>query len=274
MTGIKMTHVPYRGTAPALNDLIGGYIQVMFSDLGPALPLINAGKLRALAVTTKQRFTAAPNIPPLAEVGVPGYDAAAWQGVVAPAQTPKDIITKLNSELNAIVTAEDVRARLSDSGMNPVGKGSPGGTQWLLPVGNRALGQGRRGGRYRRIRVTGARSESRIDYCIRKPVALMTGVQRAISSCTNCSACCGPDSSSGSNSIDHRLGEAFVTHRGARRIGNLIDQRFLQTGRTEHAVEVCRHHAGQPGFDRRRDIGRRLDALGPVIARMRIFPAR
>src|SRR5215472_4183523 len=81
MAGIKMTHVPYRGTAPALNDLLGGYIQLMFSDMSAALPLINAGKIRALAVTTKQRVAALPDVAPLAETGVPGYDVAAWQGV-------------------------------------------------------------------------------------------------------------------------------------------------------------------------------------------------
>jgi tripartite-type tricarboxylate transporter receptor subunit TctC len=124
MAGIKMTHVPYRGTAPALNDLMGGYIQLMFSDLGPALPLISAGKIRALAVTTKQRFAAQPDIPPLADVGVPGYDAAAWQGVIAPAATPQPVLTRLNGEINAIVATNDVRARLANLGMNPVGTGS------------------------------------------------------------------------------------------------------------------------------------------------------
>lgn len=124
MTGIKMTHVPYRGTAPALNDLLGGYIQVMFSDLGPALPMINAGKLRALAVTTKETFAALPNVPPLAAAGVPGFDAAAWQGVVAPAKTPQPILAKLNSELNTIVAMDDVRTRMNDFGMIPVGAGS------------------------------------------------------------------------------------------------------------------------------------------------------
>ena len=124
MAGIKMTHVPYRGTAPALNDLLGGYIQLMFSDLGPALPLINAGKIRPLAVTTKERFAALPNVPPLADAGVPGFDAAAWQGVVAPAKTPQPILAKLNSKLNAIVAMDDVRARMTDFGMIPVGTGS------------------------------------------------------------------------------------------------------------------------------------------------------
>jgi tripartite-type tricarboxylate transporter receptor subunit TctC len=124
MAGIKMTHVPYHGTAPALTDLMGGYIQLVFSDLGPALPLIKAGKLRALAVTTAQRFAALPDIPPLADAGVPGFDAAAWQGVIAPAQTPQPILAKLNSELNAIVAMPDIRARMADIGMNPVGAGS------------------------------------------------------------------------------------------------------------------------------------------------------
>ncbi len=125
MTGIKMTHVPYRGTAPALNDLMAGYVQVMFTDYGPAAPFISSGKVRALAVTTKQPFPAVPEVPPLAEAGVPGFDAAAWQGVIAPAGTPTAIIAKLNAELNAAVGLNDVRARMRDIGMIPVGVGSP-----------------------------------------------------------------------------------------------------------------------------------------------------
>ena len=125
MTGIKMTHVPYRGTAPALNDLMAGYVQVMFTDYGPASPFISAGKLRALAVTTKQPFSALPEVPPLAEAGAPGFDVAAWQGVIAPARTPPAIIAKLNTALNAAVAMNDVRARMHDIGMIPVGAGSP-----------------------------------------------------------------------------------------------------------------------------------------------------
>jgi tripartite-type tricarboxylate transporter receptor subunit TctC len=125
MTGIKMTHVPYRGTAPALNDLMAGYVQVMFTDYGPAAPFISSGKVRALAVTTKQPFPAVPEVPPLAEAGVPGFDAAAWQGVIAPAGTPTATIAKLNAELNAAVGLNDVRARMRDIGMIPVGVGSP-----------------------------------------------------------------------------------------------------------------------------------------------------
>ncbi len=132
MTGIKMTHVPYRGTAPALNDLIGGYLQVMFSDLGPALPLIKAGRLRALAVTSVRRFAAVPDVPPLAEAGVPGFNAAAWQGVVAPAHTPALVVAKLNAELNAIVAMDDTRSRMADLGMIPVGTGTPEELQRFL----------------------------------------------------------------------------------------------------------------------------------------------
>ncbi len=124
MAGIKMTHVPYRGTAPALNDLMGGYIQLMFSDMSAALPLITAGKVKAIAVTTKERVAALPNVPPLSEAGVPGYDVAAWQGVIASAHTPEPVLTKLNAEINAIVGADDVRARLKGLGMIPVGTGS------------------------------------------------------------------------------------------------------------------------------------------------------
>lgn len=124
MAGIKATHVPYHGTAPALTDLMGGYIQFMFSDLGPALPLITAGKLRALAVTTKQQFSSLPDVPPLAD-SVPGFDLAAWQGVIAPSETPQPILVKLNDAINMIVGMEDVRSRLKDLGMSPIGKGTP-----------------------------------------------------------------------------------------------------------------------------------------------------
>jgi len=124
MADVTMTHVPYRGSTPALNELVAGYIQVLFSDLGPALPLIKAGKVRALAVTTSQRLPSLPDIPPLDESGLPGFDAAAWQGVIARADTPRTILEGLNSELNAIVAMEDVRARLADLGMNPIGQGS------------------------------------------------------------------------------------------------------------------------------------------------------
>ena len=123
--GIPMTHVPYKGTLPALNDVIAGHIQLMFSDLAPAYPLIQAGKVRALGVTTKQRAAAAPNIPPLAEVGVPGFDWAAWQAVAAPGGTPKDIVAKLNAAVNAAIVEPEVTKQLVRLQFIPIGKGSP-----------------------------------------------------------------------------------------------------------------------------------------------------
>jgi len=123
--GIPMTHVPYKGTLPALNDVIAGHIQLMFSDLAPTFPLIEAGKVRALGVTTAQRAASAPNIPPLRDVGVPGFDWAAWQSVAVPGGTPPDIVAKLNGAINEAVAGPDVTKQLVDLQFMPVGKGSP-----------------------------------------------------------------------------------------------------------------------------------------------------
>ena len=123
--GVPMTHVPYKGTLPALNDVVAGHIQLMFSDLAPAYPLIQAGKVRALGVTTAQRAAAAPEIAPLAEVGLPGFDWAAWQSVAAPGATPKDIVGKLNGAVNAAIAEPDVAKQLVGLQFIPVGKRSP-----------------------------------------------------------------------------------------------------------------------------------------------------
>ena len=123
--GIPMTHVPYKGTLPALNDVVAGHIQLMFADLAPAHALIQAGKVRALGVTTAQRVASAPEIPPLAEVGLPGFDWAAWQAVAAPGGTPKDIVEKLNGAMNAAITEPDVNKQLVGLQFIPVGKRSP-----------------------------------------------------------------------------------------------------------------------------------------------------
>src|SRR5262249_11626605 len=101
MFGVDMVHVPYKGAAPALNDVVGGHIDWMFSDVSPALPLIQAGKVRALGVTTAQRVPALGDLPPLAEVGMPGYDTASWHTVTTSGRVPHPIIDKLHGAIAA-----------------------------------------------------------------------------------------------------------------------------------------------------------------------------
>ncbi len=119
MTGIQMNHVPYKGSTPALTDLIGGQVQVMIGNLPPMLPHAKAGKLRALAVTTLKRYPGLPDVPTVAESGLNGFETVAWFGLFAPAGTPKDIVTRLNREVNAIVALPEIRDRLLTMGMEP-----------------------------------------------------------------------------------------------------------------------------------------------------------
>ena len=109
-----------------MTDLVAGHIDVLFVDIGPSLELIRAGKARALGITSAEPVAAAPEIPPLAKVGVPGFDTAAWQMIVAPAGTPQPILDKLNAEINAIVNTAEVQKQFADLGMIPIGKGSLG----------------------------------------------------------------------------------------------------------------------------------------------------
>jgi tripartite-type tricarboxylate transporter receptor subunit TctC len=125
MTGIEMTHVPYKGLAPAFNDVVAGHVPMMFGDFATALPLIRDGKLRALGVSTGERVAAAPEIPALSEAGVPGYVASSWQMVVAPAGTPKPILERLNGELRAILSEPEIRAFIADRGLIPVASPPP-----------------------------------------------------------------------------------------------------------------------------------------------------
>ncbi len=125
LTGIEMTHVPYKGSAPALNDVVAGHVPMLFSDPVPSLPLIRAGKVRALGVTTAIRSPSAPEIAPIAESGVPGFDVAGWGMIVAPAGTPKPIVTRLNSELNSVAALPDIQQQIIRLGMIPGGSTSP-----------------------------------------------------------------------------------------------------------------------------------------------------
>ena len=123
MTGIDMRHVPYRGSPQALTDLVGGQVQVMFDLISSSIQLINAGKLRALGVTTASRSTALPDVPTVSEF-VPGYEASGWQGIGAPKNTPPEIISRLNTEVNAALADNKLNARLAELGGTMLG-GSP-----------------------------------------------------------------------------------------------------------------------------------------------------
>jgi tripartite-type tricarboxylate transporter receptor subunit TctC len=116
MAGIKLTHVPYKGTGPALTDLLGGHIPMMFTPIPTAHGQAESGLLRALAVTSAQRSSLLPDLPTVAESGLPGYEAGLRYGLVAPAGTPRAVIERLNKELRLALTAEDVRQRLATDG--------------------------------------------------------------------------------------------------------------------------------------------------------------
>jgi len=124
MTGIKMTHVPYKATPPAMNDLIAGHIQVLFGDTTSTLPFIQQGTVRGVAVTTVKRSPAAPDIPAVAET-VPGYESASWQMLVAPGATPPEVIALLNREVHAIFSNPAVIQELTKRGIGPALTGTP-----------------------------------------------------------------------------------------------------------------------------------------------------
>lgn len=121
MTKTRMLHVPYKGSAGALNDLLSGRVPIMFADLPLVLSHIQNGGLRALAVGDTQRSPALPDVPTVAEAGVPGYSAAAWYGLFAPAKTPEPVIAKLQTEVAAILQQPDVRKRMTELGATPIG---------------------------------------------------------------------------------------------------------------------------------------------------------
>jgi tripartite-type tricarboxylate transporter receptor subunit TctC len=116
MTGVDMIHVPYRGDAPAITDLLGGQVKVYFGTLGGSIEHIRAGKLRALALTTAVRSEALPNIPTLGDI-LPGYEASAWQGLVAPKNTPAEIVDSLNKEINAALRDSRIKSRFAELGV-------------------------------------------------------------------------------------------------------------------------------------------------------------
>jgi tripartite-type tricarboxylate transporter receptor subunit TctC len=123
--GVKLLHVPYRGTMPALNDVLGNHVTLTSADLAVALPHIREGRLRAYGVTSSQRAAIAPDIPTLAEAGLPGYEALQWFGLVAPAGTPRPIIDKLYANLVKALDDPDLRKRFAEEGITPAPSASP-----------------------------------------------------------------------------------------------------------------------------------------------------
>lgn len=118
--GIKLVHVPYKSIAPAVTDIVGGHVPVMFGSLPSVMPQVRARRLRALAVSTPKRSQFVPELPTVSEAGVPGYEARQWWGLFAPGKTPGSVIAKLNGEVHRILAAEDVKIRLADEGAVPV----------------------------------------------------------------------------------------------------------------------------------------------------------
>ena len=141
ITGVEMTHVPYKGTAPALTDLIAGHISLLFADLPPTLPMVAAGKVRALGETSAVPIPSAPDIPPLREAGVPGFDAAGWGMVVAPAHTPDPIIAKLYEAFRVVLADDVVRGQMLALGMVPQSSPPPDKLQDFIDAEQARWGQ-------------------------------------------------------------------------------------------------------------------------------------
>ena len=120
MAGVDMQHIPYKGSPPALQDVVGGQVTMTFDNITTAWPLAKGGKLRALAVTTAKRSPIAPDVPTLAEAGLAGYEIGSWQGVFAPAGTPPEIVRRLNAEMVRIINTPEVRDKLVGLGAEPV----------------------------------------------------------------------------------------------------------------------------------------------------------
>lgn len=124
MTGVDIVHVPYKGSAPSLTDLVAGRVHLTIDNLPASQPFAESGAIRAIAVSTATRWPLLPKLPTIAEAGVPGYEASAWFTIAAPAKTPKEIITKINASVNAFIKSEDGTQRLRKLGAEPAG-GSP-----------------------------------------------------------------------------------------------------------------------------------------------------
>ena len=121
MAGVSMVHVPYKASAPALIDVLGGHVSMMFDPTITAIPHVKLGKLRALGVTSLKRTAVAPELPTLAETGLPGFESIGWHGILAPAGTPREIVARLHADIVSVLRAPEMRARFAEQGAEPVG---------------------------------------------------------------------------------------------------------------------------------------------------------
>ena len=132
MTGTDMLHVPYKGSAPAIADVMGGRVTMMLPGIGSAINLAKEGKLKALAVSTAKRATGAPDIPTIAESGIPGFDVATWESIQAPAGTPPDAVARLNTAIREVVAGNELRQKMFNLGFEPDAMKSPAETAQFI----------------------------------------------------------------------------------------------------------------------------------------------
>ena len=132
MAGININHIPYKGNAPALTDLIGGHVEILFSGVPALLPHIKSGRIRPIAIGSPRRFAAVPQVPTFEEAGLKGYEASTWFGLMAPAKTPKEIVSKLNTEVGKILASSDIRDRYQVEGLEPQGGSIESFNQFIL----------------------------------------------------------------------------------------------------------------------------------------------
>jgi tripartite-type tricarboxylate transporter receptor subunit TctC len=125
MAAVDMVHVPYKGSGPAMNDMLGGQVSVMFNTMVQTIPYVQSGRLKALAVTGGKRSAALPNVPTVSEAGVPGYEIVGWFGIVAPAGTPKDIVARLNAAILEVLAKPDLKEQLTALGSEPTAIATP-----------------------------------------------------------------------------------------------------------------------------------------------------
>ncbi len=120
LAGIQLSHVPYKGSPPALVDVLGGRVAVMVSTIAPAMPMVKSARLRALAITSAQRSRATPEVPTVAESGIAGYEAISWQGVLAPGGTPRQVVQRLNADLRKVLVLAEPQRQLVEQGYEPL----------------------------------------------------------------------------------------------------------------------------------------------------------